>query len=370
MTEYDVAVSGGGPAGSALAAYLARRGRRVLLVERGSPGRGRVCGGFLGPEIFPLLEMIGMAGAEPPSASLDRLVLSHGRTGVFERRLPGRGLGVERSRFDAWLFGRARLAGADVREEATLDASSAGGARVLRIVPVSGAPEEVRARFLVRAHGRRAVRASGRPPFFGCKSVYRNVRGLDGAVALHFVRRANVGFNSLGEGRTALCLYADGAHLRAAHGDLDGMVRSFARENPWIARQLEGAERAGDWTSCQAEPDGREIFYEEGSFHVGDAVAMMHPLVGGGITLAMSSAVVLGRLLAGAPGGEPDAEIARRYRRGWKRAFGRPIRWGNALGFLQGSDGLTASALGWMKRNRALLELVVRRSRPRPGGGP
>ena len=47
--QFDVAVIGGGPAGSSAAITAARAGLRVLLVEKGPYGRDKVCGDGLTP---------------------------------------------------------------------------------------------------------------------------------------------------------------------------------------------------------------------------------------------------------------------------------------------------------------------------------
>ena len=57
--RYDAAVVGAGPAGSAAAILLARAGRKVLLVEKDTFPRHKVCGEFLSSDALPLLERLG-----------------------------------------------------------------------------------------------------------------------------------------------------------------------------------------------------------------------------------------------------------------------------------------------------------------------
>ena len=50
MTAWDIAIIGGGVAGSTAAALLAQRGLQVILIEKGRFPRQKVCGEFLSPE--------------------------------------------------------------------------------------------------------------------------------------------------------------------------------------------------------------------------------------------------------------------------------------------------------------------------------
>jgi flavin-dependent dehydrogenase len=57
MTDlFDIAVIGGGPAGTSAAITAARRGHRVLLLERGKFPRQKVCGEFVSSEALQLLQ--------------------------------------------------------------------------------------------------------------------------------------------------------------------------------------------------------------------------------------------------------------------------------------------------------------------------
>src|SRR5688572_22387522 len=59
---WDAVVVGGGPAGSGVATYLAREGRRVLLLERERFPREHI-GESLLPGVLPYLDALGVRGA-------------------------------------------------------------------------------------------------------------------------------------------------------------------------------------------------------------------------------------------------------------------------------------------------------------------
>src|SRR5262245_14627681 len=62
----DVVIIGAGPAGSAAAIELSRAGRRVILIERKTFPRAKVCGGCLsGPAAARLKQLLG-PNAKPP----------------------------------------------------------------------------------------------------------------------------------------------------------------------------------------------------------------------------------------------------------------------------------------------------------------
>src|SRR5205085_7326376 len=73
MEVVDVAIVGGGPAGSTCAAFCAAAGLRTVVLERDKFPREKVCGDCLNPACWPTLRRLGVADAvrQLPHAKLD-----------------------------------------------------------------------------------------------------------------------------------------------------------------------------------------------------------------------------------------------------------------------------------------------------------
>jgi len=159
--SFDVVVAGGGPAGSATALDLSRRGFRVALIEQSAYDNFRV-GETLPPEIRRLLAELGVWER---FLATDR-VESHGIRSAWETPFArhhdflynpyGCGWHVERAGFDAMLANAAKDAGAELIISARITAlnEDVNGHWLLE-VGAGGKKLALRGRLLVDATGRK-----------------------------------------------------------------------------------------------------------------------------------------------------------------------------------------------------------------------
>ena len=171
MSDADVIVVGGGPAGASTAWHLARAGATVLLLDRDRFPRGKPCAEYLSPEASRILhamgaleaceqaggaQLAGMIVRAPDGATLrGDFAAAHGWAGFRDR-----GLALRRERLDAILLDRARDAGARVSEGARATGvlrDARGAACGVATLGADGAAREHRARFVVGADGIRSV---------------------------------------------------------------------------------------------------------------------------------------------------------------------------------------------------------------------
>ena len=109
MDSCDVLVVGGGPAGSTCAGRLVRAGLDVVVIDKSSFPRDKVCAGWITPEVVRLLEL------DLPAYAKGRTLqpFTGFRTSTFtgEPRLTDFGrvisYGIRRCEFDAYLLERA-----------------------------------------------------------------------------------------------------------------------------------------------------------------------------------------------------------------------------------------------------------------------
>ena len=148
MSAWDALIVGGGPGGSAAARELARRGRRVLLLDAASFPRVKLCAGWVTKQVLADLEI---RPEEYPHTiqSFQSVFLGCGDR-LFETRWSEpASYGIIRSQFDAWLLGRAREAGAEAREGARVR----GVERTARGMRVDVGGEKIEAPVVIGAGG-------------------------------------------------------------------------------------------------------------------------------------------------------------------------------------------------------------------------
>lgn len=150
---WDVVVIGAGPAGAVAARQLALRGARVLLVDKKSFPRPKVCGACLNGAALQVLQAIGLGGLP---ARLGGVPLDGVRIGIAGRlqelSLP-RGVAVSRSRLDEALAAAAVAAGAlFLRDARASIAEPTADARRVRLTRRDG-ETMVSARVILGASG-------------------------------------------------------------------------------------------------------------------------------------------------------------------------------------------------------------------------
>lgn len=316
----DVLVVGGGPGGATLAAYLARRGRRVLVLERDTFPRFHI-GESLLPGSVQVFEELGLLPAlEARFLRKDGAVFIDGPTGR-ETRYPfaeafklrhAHAYQVPRDEFDLLLLEHAVACGAEARYGWTVERMLLEDDRAVGVVARApdGARHEIRAALVADATGRDALRAHASrsqqklPLLERTLALYGQFRGvprvegpLGGDIRIVLSPACWFWLIPFADGRTSVGAVLDPSAIVQAEGraDLDRTFATVRDACEPMRRLLEGAEptlpiRAiADFSYRVTEICG------DGWLAVGDAAGFIDPLFSTGIHLAVRGA----RLAAG-----------------------------------------------------------------------
>ena len=116
--HWDAVVIGAGPAGSSAAIRLARAGRHVLLVDRATMPREKVCGCCLSPTaLAELVSLDAFVDSAIRPVTLESVQLVAGGQGA---RLPLAGATLSREALDTTLVAQAIIAGVDWLPQTTI----------------------------------------------------------------------------------------------------------------------------------------------------------------------------------------------------------------------------------------------------------
>ena len=378
-TEFDVAIVGGGPSGSAAAHFLATKGHSVLVCEKKTFPREKTCGDGLTPRAVKVLSDMGL---EQELGSWERVqgLRVHAAGKTMELRFPeledfcNYGLVKPRKELDQIVLDHAERAGAKVlyetqAKEPIFDKGVMVGFKAKR----DGQEEEIRAKWVICAEGAatKFARSLGRvrdenyPMGFAIRQYFRSPMEHSGWFEAYLDVRSGPkqlpGYGwvfPVGDGTVNA-----GVGVLSTYGGWRS-VNLHELQNNFIS-QLPPEWEVSPETVCSKPRAGRLVMgssvwppHGPGFLLTGDAAGMINPCNGEGIAYGYETGRIAGRHIHEAlqNGSSPVLES---YTRELEQIYGPYFRLGRRFVKLIGHPALMEKLVGMAMHSRTVMSFAL-----------
>jgi flavin-dependent dehydrogenase len=370
----DVLIVGAGPAGSIAALVLARAGVNVRLIDRADFPRDKLCGDTLNPGALAILDRLAVGDAVRRRAlAITGMTVTGPRGASVSASYPAHlcGAAITRRDLDLVLVEAATRAGAEFTPgiHARAPLTDATGRAITGVVAAArSGPEDVHARLVVAADGRRSTLAfalglakfAAAPRRWAFGTYFSGVDELTSRGEMHIRQDGYIGVAPLPGGVTNVCVVREGGFFRlkpeATNGGVAGgfsrkstgdVINDAIAADPALRARFARARQVARVTTLGPLAVESRAAGCPGLLLAGDAAGFVDPMTGDGLRFALrggelAAAAALDELVSGVAAFE-RLHLAR------AREFGGKWRVNRALRALVGSPrgvSLAASLAG------------------------
>ena len=349
VQECDVLVVGGGPAGSTIAALLAREGRHVVLLEKAHHPRFHI-GESLLPANVALFDRLGVrdqiAAVGMPKWGVEFVSPDHDHVArlefaeAWDKSMPY-AWQVRRSEMDEILFRNAAAQGATTIEGARVrDVQFDADGATVHATLDDGAARSWRARFVLDASGRdtflgNKFKAKQKNPKHNSAAVFGHFAGalrgegkLEGNITIFWFQHGWFWYIPLADGTTSVGAVCWPYYLKSRTKPLADFFADTIALCPELVARLKDATlvddavyATGNYAYTSSHCSGERYLM------LGDAFSFIDPVFSSGVYLAMHSAFEGAEVVATALDQPRRAAAARRNFERTMRKGPREFSW-------------------------------------------
>jgi flavin-dependent dehydrogenase len=369
-TNPDVLIIGGGLAGLASALHLSKKGLKVILIEKNTYPKHKVCGEYISNEILPYLFWLELDVRElhPTRISNFEFTAQNGTTA--KTKLPLGGFGISRYALDNFLFEKATENGCTIITDHVSHISFEND-----IFTVTTSEEILSSKIVLGAYGKRSnIDQVLSRDFISKKSPWLAVKGHykgnfdESLVALYNFQGGYCGVSKVEKDVINICYLADFDTFKK-YKNIEEYQKSVLYKNKKLKGIFENSTSLFEkpLTISQISFDKKEPV-ENHILMIGDTAGLIHPMCGNGMAMAIHSAKISSELVLDFYYGkiESRSEFEKEYIKEWKKNFSKRLLFGRILAKALTHKNLTHFMTTVAASIPALLSFIIKQTHGRP----
>ncbi|WP_445737417.1 NAD(P)/FAD-dependent oxidoreductase [Mariniflexile sp.] len=368
---FDVIIIGGGLAGLSSAIHLSKYGFKVLLIEKNSYPKHKVCGEYISNEVLPYLEFLGIDVFQLGAQKINKFELSTPKNKLLKSDLSLGGFGISRYTLDNALYEKVRSCHVKTVKDSVMDVQFLNDGFSV----ATKNNNTFKSKIVIGAYGKRsALDVSLQRKFIKEKSpflaVKTHVKGdfPNDLVALHNFKGGYCGVSKVENDTINLCYITDFEAFKA-YKDIDAFQEQVVFKNTYLKSIFKNAAPVFEkpLTISQISFSNKRPI-ENHIIMCGDTAGMIHPLCGNGMSMAIRSAQMASQLIIEYLQGKIPSRytLEKAYQKSWNNAFGTRLKVGHVVAKLFSKNQLAEVLLTVLNRFPALLPKIIKQTHGKP----
>lgn len=291
-SHWDLIIIGGGLAGLSSAILSSRQGLKVLVIEKDSYPRHKVCGEFISMESYGFLLKLGLPIPDLHLPYINQFTLTSYLGPTASCTLKKGGFGISRYLLDHLLMQIAQENGVLVLQQHKV-IELHYNADLKQYVLTTHKQMIFNATLVIGAFGRMNPLLPQPKPrsitsFVGIKYHIESDLKPD-TIEIHSFKNGYCGISRIEDLKYCICYLARSEDLKKYHGDISMLESQVLMQNRFLKKRLNHRILEGPIVTSQFHFSIQELTYNQVLLS-GDAAGFIPPLTGNGMSLAFRSA--------------------------------------------------------------------------------
>ena len=370
MKESQVVIIGGGLAGLTAAIHLCQQGKKVVLFEKNSYPKHKVCGEFISNEVLPYFNQLGLAISHLNPTSINSTTISIASGQSISKDLPLGGFGISRYQLDNYLYQEAIKWGCKIIHQNVNDVSFFDNE-----FNITTENQEVfKAKIVLGAFGKRSNLdiqlkrdfIKQKSPWLAVKVHYSGDFPSD-LVALHNFEGGYCGVSKVENDHINIC-YLVKFEVFKKYKNIEEFQKNVLNQNPELKTIFEQSKLLFDNPlSISQISFEKKAQVENHLLMLGDSAGLIHPLCGNGMAMAIHSAKIASECVISFLDNKlTREEMEKNYALQWNYYFKNRLQTGKQLSKLLLNQSMNRILMKILLTFPVLLTLIIRKTHGKP----